>query len=89
MGAIRGAEHGSFAYFPERVGVSPPPTRPVDCVNYSSICSKQLGNYYRHNQINDSRCDVAAAARQNLCTRPKRIREIFFVDFLRLSGTTL
>lgn len=35
-----------------------PLTRPVDYMNYSSICSKQLGNYYYHNQINISLCDV-------------------------------
>lgn len=89
MGAIREAEQGRFAYFPERVGVSPPPpTRPFDCMNYFSICSKQLGNYYRHNQINNSRCDVAAA-RPNLSARPERTRGNFFVDFLRLSRATL
>lgn len=39
-------------------------------MNYSSICNKQLGNYYCDNQINNSRCDVATT-RQNLLTYPK------------------
>ncbi|KAF3832456.1 hypothetical protein F7725_026121 [Dissostichus mawsoni] len=42
MGAIRKAEQAHFAYL-LNVPVSslPPPTRPVDCMNYSSICNKQ------------------------------------------------
>jgi len=47
----------------------PPPTRPVDCMNYSSICNKQLGNYYCHHQINNSPCDAATTKPFNLSQR--------------------
>lgn len=71
MGAIRKAEQARFAYLLNvLVSSPPPPTRPVDCMNYSSICNKQLGNYYCDNQINNSCCDVATT-RQNLLTYPK------------------
>lgn len=36
----------------------PPPTEPVVCMNYSSICDKQLGNYYRDHLIK-SDCENA------------------------------
>lgn len=83
MGAIREAEQGRFAYFPQRVGVPPPPppTRPVDCMNYFSICSKQLGNYYRHNQINNSRCDVCGGEAKSLRSPKENKREFFLWTF--------
>lgn len=71
MGAIRKAEQARFAYLLNvLVSLLLPPTRPVDYMNYSSICSKQLGNYYCPNQINNSPCDVATTL-QNLLTYPK------------------
>ena len=71
MGAIRKEERVGFAYLLNvLVSSPPPPTRTVDCMNYSSICNKQLGNYYCHNQINNSSCDVATTW-QNLLTYPK------------------
>lgn len=77
MGAIRKAEQARFAYLLNvLVSSLPPPTRPVDCMNYSSICSKQLGNYYCHNQINNSPCDVATTW-QNLLTYPEENKEKF------------
>lgn len=36
-----------------------PPTRAVGCMNYSSICHKQLGNYYCHHLINSLAYDAA------------------------------
>lgn len=60
MGAIRKTEQERFAYLLNvLVSLLPPPTRPVDCMSYFSICNKQLGNYYCYNQINNSCCDVA------------------------------
>lgn len=100
MGAIRKAEQARFAYLLNVLVSSPPPppTRPVDCMNYSSICNKQLGNYYCHNQINNSPCDVATTW-QNLLTYPKENKGEFMdlvllgwaelVFFFSSSGATL
>lgn len=86
MGAIRKAEQARFAYLLNvLVSSLPPPTRPVDCMNYSSICNKQLGNYYCHNQINNSPCDVATTW-QNLFTYPRQGR-IYGLGVARLSSS--
>lgn len=86
MGAIRQAEQVRFAYLLNvLVSLLPPPTRPVDCMNYSSICNKQLGNYYCHNQINTSPCDVATTW-QNLLTSPVENNREFIA---RLSSTSV
>lgn len=89
MGAIKKAEQARFAYL-LNVLVSlppPPPTWPVDCLSYFSICNKQLGNYYCHNQINNSYCDVATI-QQNLLTCPQENTKEF-MDLVLLGWTAL
>ncbi len=56
-------------------------------MNYSSICYKQLGNYYSHNQINNSCCDVATTW-QNLLTYPKENKGEF-IDLALLGWAVL
>lgn len=51
-------------------------------MNYYSICNKQLGNYYCHNQIN-SLCNVLTW--QNLLTH-RGLREIYGLGVVRLRG---
>lgn len=60
-GAIRQAERVCLASLLNALVSSqpPPPTRPVVCMNYSSICHKQLGNYDYDDRINNSDCENA------------------------------
>lgn len=88
MGAIRKTEQERFAYLLNvLVSLPPPPTRPVDCMNYFSICNKQLGNYYCYNQINNSCCDVATTW-QNLWTDFKGKKDLF-MDLVLLGWAAL